>query len=55
MIRELTPEAIGEMTGLGREMVTVKLLELWGMGLIEIRDGAIIILDEDALKEMSEP
>ena len=52
VIKELTPEAIGEMTGLGREMVTVKLLELWGLGLIETRDGAITILDEDALRRM---
>ncbi len=52
VIKELTPEAIAEMTGLGREMVTVKLLELWGLGLIETTDGAITILDEDALRRM---
>ncbi|WP_322489011.1 Crp/Fnr family transcriptional regulator [Chloroflexus sp.] len=50
----LTHEALAEMVGAYRETVTKILNELRGQGLIELRRGRIILLDEDGLRRLSE-
>ncbi|PDV99348.1 Crp/Fnr family transcriptional regulator [Candidatus Chloroploca asiatica] len=49
-----THEALGEMSGTYRETATKILNEFRSMGLIELKRGCVILLDEAGLRELSE-
>ncbi len=49
-----THEALAEMIGTHRETTTKLLNEFRGQGMIELRRGKVLILDDDALRTHSE-